>query len=356
MGFTEAFPFCFYVPDAYQRPYTLEVRTGQSELLRKLVRFWDAEMTLGLNQPSLLQFSVRAEDEAFDILTGSNEIWVRNEDDDLVERYRLSSRDEHSDDRGAWLRITAHDALGDLAAEMLDEYDVTDTIANHLSSWFGALVGPWAPSLGTVDNAISSLSRDYDTSGQVSVLAAIIDLDKTITDDTIFYIDEDGAFQWQLLSSVAERGFQLRPKRNVSSLTRRIDYTRQVTRIYARGRNDGGRYVRLSDAAGQSENYVQSDLVLYKFRRQIVLDHLTVDPPDKTDHSFNYVLSSDAHLAANAESDGSDIQFLSTANGTSTLTRTINSYTAATGALDVDVTIPSVSCTADTVIYMVYGL
>jgi hypothetical protein len=65
-------------------------------------------------------------------------------------------------------------------------------------------------------------------------------------------------------------------------------------------------------------------------------------------------LASDAGLAANARPDGWDIAFTA-ADGTTQLSHEIESFNESTGALVAWVKIPSLSSSADTLIYMYYG-
>jgi hypothetical protein len=355
VAFTETFPFDFYVPAAYRRPYTLEVRTADGELVRKLSRFFDARFSSIINEPGEIEFSILATDETGGELSGANEIWVRDHHDAILKKFRVSRREETAGPEGVHLRVSGRGLLADLAAEPLDEYAATATIAAHLATWFAGQTGLNPVTVGTVSSAIGGQTRTLDLSGQQSILAAIVRLEETLAQETFFWVDNDRAFQWRLASATAYRGYQLRTKRNITSLRRTVDYDAQATRVYARGANVEGRYVRLSDATGATTNYLQSALLGTKYRRQIVIDHMSVPPPGDTDYAFNYVLASDAHLAAHAASDGSDIAFFGTADATTALVSAVNSYTAATGALDATITIPTLSAAWDTVIYMVYG-
>ena len=351
--FAYAFPFSFYVPPKYRRPYVLEVRNNAGELLRKLPRFWDAAMSTIVNEPGELTFSIRAEDEAFDVLTGHNEVWVKDVDDATLGRYRLARREEQVDDTGAYLTLFARGLLSDLAAEPLDEYEATTAINAHLATWFAGQIGQDPVTIGSVSTAIGSLSRAVDLTGQSSILSAIRGLEETLTVATMFWVDSSRVFHWIRLSEVSDRGFQLRAAHNIKSLRRTVDYDAQATRIYAKGRNEGGRYIRILDAAGSTVNYVQSALMTYAFRRQIVIDAMTVPPEGGTNASFNLVLPHDEHLARHV-ANSSQIAFMSTADAATAIVHTINSYTPATGALDATITIPTLSGVWDTVIYMVY--
>jgi hypothetical protein len=65
-------------------------------------------------------------------------------------------------------------------------------------------------------------------------------------------------------------------------------------------------------------------------------------------------LPADSNLAAVAQSSGNDILFTAS-DGVGKLNHQIESYTASTGRLIAWVQIPTLSTTADTVIYIYYG-
>jgi hypothetical protein len=121
---------------------------------------------------------------------------------------------------------------------------------------------------------------------------------------------------------------------------------------------------RATDAAG---NYTDSSTTTvtvsnatipwydpgWLYRKAITIDHTKVTA---TQTSFPVLvnLASDASLAANAQASGNDILFTAS-DGVTKLSDDVDQYTAATGALAAWVSIPTLSNTADTVIYMYYG-
>ncbi len=91
----------------------------------------------------------------------------------------------------------------------------------------------------------------------------------------------------------------------------------------------------------------------WSYRKKITIDHTKVTA-DQTNFPVLINLASDADLAAHARSDGFDLLFTS-ADGTTKLSHSIESYTSATGALTAWVKVPSLSSTVDTVLYLYYG-
>lgn len=89
------------------------------------------------------------------------------------------------------------------------------------------------------------------------------------------------------------------------------------------------------------------------YRKAITIDYTKVGAGPHT--NFPVLINiTDANLITEALSTGNDILFTSS-NGTTKLDHEIESYTSATGALVAWVQIPSLSSSANTVIYMYYG-
>jgi hypothetical protein len=89
------------------------------------------------------------------------------------------------------------------------------------------------------------------------------------------------------------------------------------------------------------------------YRKSITIDHTKVG----TGPHANYpvlISRADTDLITDAQSTGNDILFTSS-DGTTKLDHQIESYTSASGTIVAWVEIPSLSSTADTVIYMYYG-
>jgi hypothetical protein len=90
----------------------------------------------------------------------------------------------------------------------------------------------------------------------------------------------------------------------------------------------------------------------WRYRKAITIDRTKVGA---TLTNFPFLVSrTDSDLAARAQSSGNDILFTSS-DGVTKLDHQIETYTSGTGALVGWVEVPSLSTTADTVIYMYYG-
>ncbi|NGY58018.1 DUF2341 domain-containing protein [Lentzea sp. NEAU-D13] len=90
----------------------------------------------------------------------------------------------------------------------------------------------------------------------------------------------------------------------------------------------------------------------WRYRKAITIDRTKVG---STLTNFPFLVSrTDSDLAARAQSSGNDILFTSS-DGVTKLNHQIETYTSGTGVLVSWVKVPSLSTTADTVIYMYYG-
>ncbi|MGH8736478.1 MAG: DUF2341 domain-containing protein [Burkholderiales bacterium] len=90
----------------------------------------------------------------------------------------------------------------------------------------------------------------------------------------------------------------------------------------------------------------------WQYRKAITIDHTKVGG---TLANFPVLVSvTDANLQAGAQASGNDILFTDS-SGTAKLAHEIELYTSATGQLIAWVSVPSVSASTDTVIYMYYG-
>ncbi|MGD8813539.1 MAG: DUF2341 domain-containing protein, partial [Anaerolineales bacterium] len=106
-------------------------------------------------------------------------------------------------------------------------------------------------------------------------------------------------------------------------------------------------YLRDSTAGGAWYN------VDWSYRKRITIYSSKVDS-DLTNFPVLINLSSDAQLAASAQSDGGDILF-TLGDGTTKLDHEIEVFTSGTGELVAWVEVPDLSSTVNTILYMYYG-
>jgi hypothetical protein len=93
---------------------------------------------------------------------------------------------------------------------------------------------------------------------------------------------------------------------------------------------------------------------LWGYRKTITIDFNKVPNTDQSNFPVLVYLTSDAGLSSHAQSTGNDILFTSN-NGTTKIPYERELYTSGTGALVAWVQVPTVSHTANTIIYMYYG-
>lgn len=91
----------------------------------------------------------------------------------------------------------------------------------------------------------------------------------------------------------------------------------------------------------------------WQYRKQITIDHTKI-ATDQTNFPVLIKETSDADLAARAQSSGNDI-VITDSTGTALLNYEIENYTTASGALIAWVKVPTLSSTVDTTLYMYYG-
>ncbi|MCK4918920.1 MAG: DUF2341 domain-containing protein, partial [Candidatus Pacebacteria bacterium] len=113
---------------------------------------------------------------------------------------------------------------------------------------------------------------------------------------------------------------------------------------------------------GIEEVQSPANLSAWSYRKAIIIDNTKVSGSlDLTNFPVLINLPTDSHLAANAQADGDDILFTTSATNWSTATQNdklaheIESYTSATGELQAWVKLPTLDYNDDTIIYMYYG-
>ena len=355
MPFPYTFPFAFFTPDTYRRQYLFEIRDADGRLVRFLSSVVGGRVETRLNEPGEIRFSVPVSDAGASALAGSNEIWVRDDQDVVLGKYRIAERVEVNEPGGALIQVRGFSYLANLADEFIFSYSATAYVYQHLEAWVALQQGATPITVGTLAASVAWASVTVNIEEPTTILQALRLVEETLSFDSMFYVGTDGALNWSALSADDYEGKQLQLRRNLRSVERSVFYNRQATRLYAYGSNEGGVRVKLSDSDALSVDYIDATWARWKYRKQIVVNHLDagIGARGQTSYALSYV-ETDEDLAAYAASDGSDITFLA-ADLETELSTVLNSYVSATGAIDADVTIPAVSGVKDTVIYMLYG-
>lgn len=354
MSMFSTFSDAFSVTPFARDQYIFEARDGDGQLICFLRDLTSARLETYLMAPARLSFSARLDNPALSALAGWNEIRVRRKGRTVADHAFVISETHESPSSGQF-EATGYDALYQLTAERVRAYSATKTIGEIVADWFGAQESSRPLTIGGVDSSISALERTWAIEESDTVLHALIAMEDTLPFPSAMWVDDDRRFYWQALESDTEN--QLLAGRHCLNVERSIRNDTVATRLYAYGTNEGGKRVRLSDAVGQDTDYVDDPMSRWRYSKQIVVDHRRVGIDDGLAGIDDYVmwfnLSSDASLAAYAQSDGSDIAFYGS-DGVK-VGHEIESFDSATGALVAWVGPMDLSATRDKVFYMYYG-
>ena len=105
------------------------------------------------------------------------------------------------------------------------------------------------------------------------------------------------------------------------------------------------------DAFASGDSYYNAS---WDYRKTVTIDNTKVSGSGSHTNFPILVSITDTNLKDNAQSDGDDILFTSS-DGHTKLSHEIESYNSSTGALVAWVKVPTLSTSADTVLYMYYG-
>jgi len=150
--------------------------------------------------------------------------------------------------------IETLDLISQLGKELVTSYEAEDaTISTIVSALLDFQVLTPEITVGTIDESYSGLTRSIKVDGD-SILRALYRLRDTV--GGYIYVDNDRQLQWA--SSIGEnKGQQIRYRKNLQGIEREIDYSKLFNRIYAYGEGEGDARIKLSDAEGQTEDYVE---------------------------------------------------------------------------------------------------
>lgn len=149
--------------------------------------------------------------------------------------------------------VNATGLISQLADELVTSYTADNkTITQIVTDLLAFQVLTPAITVGTIDPTVSrSISVEGDT-----ILKALYRLRDTVGGH--IYVDNNRALQWK--TTIGEdKGQQIRYRKNLKGITREIDYTTLANRLYAYGAGEGDARIKLSDAEGQTEDYVEDE-------------------------------------------------------------------------------------------------
>jgi len=118
-----------------------------------------------------------------------------------------------------------------LGSEMVVSYDVDDTITNIITALIALQERANPVTVGTIDATIGAYTRQLNVSKQ-SILKTLL----TLRDTAGGYLEVDNDYKLQWAADVGEdTGQQIRFKKNLTGITREVDYSKMVNRLYAYG-------------------------------------------------------------------------------------------------------------------------
>ena len=114
---------------------------------------------------------------------------------------------------------------------MVVSYDVDDTITNIITALIAMQERANPVTVGTIDATIGAYTRQLNVSKQ-SILKTLL----TLRDTAGGYLEVDNDYKLQWSADVGEdTGQQIRYKKNLTGITREVDYSKMVNRLYAYG-------------------------------------------------------------------------------------------------------------------------
>ncbi|MFA5187186.1 MAG: hypothetical protein WC551_11975 [Patescibacteria group bacterium] len=256
--FPHDFPFYFDVVPTYKRPYAIEVRDARGNLLRFIGSLISGEITEELNTPAELRLSVGAEDAAAGVLCHGNEIWLRDQEDTLLGKYRIAERDDNNEGTPI-IEVRALDYLAQLAEEYIISYNATSDnnlvkVTNIITDLLARQRAISPLTLDILPGAIDELERTIEITKPTTLLQALLDFQLGIDLDTRIYVDTDRVLHWDILDT-ARTGKLLRHGKDLQTIKRSVRYDQMVTRLYCYGSAATGAHVTPgTEDAGQRWN------------------------------------------------------------------------------------------------------
>ena len=150
--------------------------------------------------------------------------------------------------------IECYDLLSQLGKEKIVSYTAENaTIDAIIDALLAMQVLTPAITKGTISGSYSGLTRSIQVDGD-TILAALLRLRDTV--GGFIEVDNDKKLNW--LDSIGQDvGQQIRYRKNLKGIERDIDYNSLVNRLYCYGAGEGTARIKLSDADGHAEDYVE---------------------------------------------------------------------------------------------------
>jgi len=233
--------------------YRIEIHNSSGDLLAYIKDPVNPSFDESANTAGLLNFSLAADDDNLSSITPANRIWLRDVSNDTVKGTYVLSKKTDIRTGQTLVRIECTGVLSQLRGEFVESYDTGesgDTVTNIVTAFLAEQVSATPITVGTIeptDTLAVSVTGD-------DILSALLQLREVV--GGYISVDEDNALNW--LSDIGEdKGQQIRYRKNLKGIERDVDYSTFGNRLYCYGAGEGDARIKLSDADGQTEDYVE---------------------------------------------------------------------------------------------------
>ena len=149
-----------------------------------------------------------------------------------------------------YMSVLGCEVINDLELENLTLYEILHELLSHQ-------VREPKISIGYIDPEFRELTRSISVDGD-SIQRAIFELHKTIGGH--IFVDNNRRLHW--LKTIGEdKGQQIRYRKNLVGITRDIDFTSLVNRVYVYGKGSGKERVKLTDMGHPTEYLDDEDSI-----------------------------------------------------------------------------------------------
>lgn len=240
--------------------YTLEVRSKTGAMKSPLPAYYGGEFTERRNQAHELRFRYDATLGAAAYLTTANQVWLRDDTGNLLQRFHIRSVKPAHDGPRAEVEVTGLSILSQLSNEWIQDYAATDTIGNHLAAWLSAQVGSLPIHLGYISPAYKnqSFTFEYDAS---RIRNAFNDMYDAVGEGDFWVDPLSRRLNWKTRSG-DNKGQRIRYGLNARGITKTEDDSELYTRLYLYGAGNGADKLTLLDA-GEAHKYIQQNTGTY---------------------------------------------------------------------------------------------
>ena len=153
-------------------------------------------------------------------------------------------------------RVGLLDLISQLGRQTVVEYEAENkTIEAIVDDLLAFQVLTPAITKGTISNSIKDLTRSIQVSGD-TIQRALYRLQETVGG----YIEVNNDHELNWLDSIGQNlGQEVRYRKNLKGIERDMDFSSLVNKLYCYGAGEGTARIKLSDAEGQAEDYVEDE-------------------------------------------------------------------------------------------------